>query len=349
MTLEILRPDDWHHHLRDGAVLGDVLCHAVAQFTRIVAMPNIKPPVRTVEEARNYHNRITASLPSDGSAVDFSVLMTLYLTDSTTAEEIKAAKESGLVVACKLYPAGATTNSEFGVTSMDKIKGALQAMSDCGLLLLVHGEVVDPHVDIFDKEKTYIETVLRPLLREFPSLKVVMEHITTADAVQFVREYVGDNLAATITAHHLLYNRSDIFRGGIRPHMYCLPILKKERHRLALLQAATSGSRRFFLGTDSAPHAVDAKESACGCAGIFTGHAAIELYAEAFEEAGRLERLEGFASVFGAEFYGLPPNTRRLQLRKEAWIVPETYPFGASAVRPLRAGEPVKWKHVNML
>ena len=271
--------------------------------------------------------------------------MTLYLTDITSSEDIIRAKQSNIVYGCKLYPAGATTNSEFGVSKMENIKDVLHTMSEVGLPLLIHGEVTDANVDVFDKEKEFIETILKPLIIEFPTLKIVMEHITTAEAVRFVAE-CGDNVAATITAHHLLYNRNDIFKGGISPHMYCLPILKREKHRQALLLAATSGNRKFFLGTDSAPHAINTKESYCGCAGIFTGHAPLELYAEAFDSAGALDKLEGFASIFGAEFYGLPVTTTKMRLIRESWLCPESYTFGSSEVKPLRAGQSLRWKKV---
>jgi len=344
-TVTLLLPDDFHHHLRDGEVLAEVTRHACGSFGRVLAMPNIKPPVRTVAEALAYKERILAAAGEQQQKEETSIelLMTLYLTDQTSAEEIALAKASGVVKAVKLYPAGATTNSEMGVTSMEAIKPALQALSDLGMPLLVHGEVTTPSIDIFDREAAFIETVLKPMLAEFPLLKIVMEHITTADAVAFVSS-CGDNVAATITCHHLLYNRSDIFKGGVCPHLYCLPILKRERHRLALLEAATSGNAKFFLGTDSAPHALEAKQSACGCAGVFTGHAALELYAEAFDSIGKLHMLEGFASKFGAAFYQLPENTRQVRLIKESWTVPESYPFGSSVVRPLRAGEAILWK-----
>lgn len=284
------------------------------------------------------------ALPENCST-DFKVLMTLYITDHTSSEEIIRAKESNIVYACKLYPAGATTNSEFGVTKIENIKDVLHTMSEVGLPLLVHGEVTDINVDVFDREKEFIESILKPLIIEFPTLKIVMEHITTAEAVQFVAE-CGENVAATITAHHLLYNRNDIFKGGISPHMYCLPILKREKHRQALLLAATSGNRKFFLGTDSAPHAIHTKESTCGCAGIFTGHAPLELYAEAFDSAGALDKLEGFASIFGAEFYGLPVTTKKMRLIRESWLCPESYTFGSSEVKPLRANQMIRWKKV---
>lgn len=338
-TLCIRTPDDYHHHLRDGDYLKDIVSHAQKSFKRIIAMPNIKPPVRTLEDAIAYHGRISTHIED---ASKFKVLMTLYLTDYTTSDDIVKAKLSNLVYACKLYPAGATTNSEFGVTHISKIKDVLQTMSDVGLPLLVHGEVTDPEIDVFDREALFITTVLQPLITEFPQLKIVMEHITTSEAVDFISS-CSINVVATITAHHLLYNRTDIFRGGINPHMYCLPILKRNNHRLALLKAATSGSSKFFLGTDSAPHAQEMKETVCGCAGIFTAHAALELYAEAFDSVGALDKLEGFCSIFGAEFYGLPVNTDTTTLMKRPWLVPTSYQFGPSLVRPLRAGEEILW------
>ena len=343
----ILLPDDFHHHLRDGDFLPSVLRHASKQFYRVIAMPNIKPPVQTLADAEAYRARIFAALP-EGSSLQ--VLMTLYLTDKTTSEDILTAKQSGIVHAVKLYPQGATTNSEFGITSISALYPVLQTMSDCGMPLLVHGEVTDQSVDIFDRERVFIEQILAPLVARFDQLLVVMEHITTKDAVDFVSS-ASPCVAATITAHHLLYNRSDIFKGGVCPHLYCLPILKRETHRQALLAAATSGSPKFFLGTDSAPHSIEAKQAACGCAGCFTAHAAIELYAEAFASVGCLERLNDFASKFGAAFYGLPQGEGegkggagarpRLLLKAEPWTVPEEYEFGALRLRPLRAGETV--------
>jgi dihydroorotase len=341
--LEIIVPDDFHHHFRDGDVLADVVGHAAKSFSRVLAMPNIKPPVRTLEEAQAYKQRILSHVSSGNS---LELLMTLYLTDNTTPEDIIRSKESGIVFAAKLYPAGATTNSEFGVTDINKIGPVLQAMSDVGMPMLVHGEVVDSNVDIFDREQVFVDTILRPLITAFPKLKVVMEHITTDYAANFVGVECADNphIAATITAHHLLYNSNAIFKGGVCPHMYCLPILKREKHRVALVQAATSGSGKFFIGTDSAPHAVEAKESACGCAGIFTGHAPLELYTEAFESVGALDKLEGFTSIHGAQFYDIPVNTKKIALVKESWVVPERYTFGSSVIRPLRAGEEIAWK-----
>jgi dihydroorotase len=346
-VVDVTFPDDFHHHLRDGDVLGDVVSHAANSFARVVVMPNIKPPVRNLEEAIAYKDRILSHVP-EGSSLQ--LLMTLYLTDSTTPEEIIRSKNSGIVFAAKLYPAGATTNSEFGVTDISKIALVLQTMSDVGMPLLVHGEVVDQSVDVFDREQVFVDTVLRPLIVEFPKLKVVMEHITTEYAAKFVgEEHSGNpNVVATITAHHLLYNRNDIFKGGICPHMYCLPILKREKHRLALLQAATSDSGKFFIGTDSAPHAVEAKQSACGCAGIFTGHAALEFYAEAFESVGALDKLDAFVGLYGPRFYGLPVTTKKVKLVKESWKVPESYTFGASVIRPLRGGQEVTWKRIGV-
>jgi dihydroorotase len=337
--LRITRPDDWHLHLRDGAALASVLPHTAAQFARAIVMPNLKPPVTTAADAVAYRQRIVAALPA---GLRFQPLMTLYLTDNTPPDEIARAKAAG-VVALKLYPAGATTNSAAGVTDIRKTYKTLEAMQRAGLLLLVHGEVTDPDVDIFDREAVFIDEVMQPLRHDFPSLKVVFEHITTADAAQYVAE-AGDHTAATITAHHLLYNRNALFMGGLRPHHYCLPVLKKERHRLALVKAATSGSAKFFLGTDSAPHAAQLKEqSVCG-AGCYTAPAALELYAEAFEAAGALNKLEGFASLHGPAFYGLPANEERVMLRRQPWQLPESLPFGDALIKPLRAGETLNWK-----
>jgi len=317
-----------------------VLPDTARQFARAIVMPNLRPPVTSTEQALAYRDRIIAALPS-GYA--FEPLMTLYLTDNTSVEEIRKAKQSGLIHAVKYYPAGATTNSDAGVTDLRKAYAALEEMQRCGMPLLVHGEVTDPAVDVFDRESVFIARMLIPLLRDLPELRVVFEHITTADAAQFVAE-AADNIAATITAHHLLYNRNAMLVGGIRPHYYCLPVLKRETHREALLIAATSGNKKFFLGTDSAPHAQHSKETACGCAGCYTAHAALELYAEVFEQAGALDKLEGFASFFGADFYGLPRNTRKISLRKEAWRVSATVEFGEHRLVPLRAGEMMKWK-----
>ncbi len=338
-TLTLRRPDDWHLHLRDGAALAAVLPFTAAQFGRAIVMPNLRPPVTTAAAALAYRQRILAALPA---GADFTPLMTLYLTDNTPADEVRRARDAG-VVAFKLYPAGATTNSDAGVTDLRRTHAVLEAMQREGLLLLVHGEVTDPEVDVFDREAVFIERVLQPLRRDFPALKIVLEHITTQEAAAFVAD-AGPHTAATITAHHLLYNRNALFLGGLRPHYYCLPVLKKERHRLALLQAAASGSDRFFLGTDSAPHAAALKEaSVCG-AGCFTAPAALELYAQAFEAMGALDKLEGFASLYGPAFYGLPPNEGRVTLRRQDWVLPETLPFGDALIKPLRAGETLHWK-----
>jgi dihydroorotase len=339
-TLTITRPDDWHLHLRDGATMRDVLPDTARQFARAIVMPNLRPPVTTTAMAVDYRARILAALP-DG--LHFEPLMTLYLTDNTSAEEVAAAKASGIVHGVKLYPAGATTNSDSGVTDLAKCRTALAAMEKHGMPLLVHAEVTDADVDVFDREKVFIERHMIPLTRDFPGLKVVFEHITTRDAAEFVATAPA-NVGATITAHHLLMNRNAMFSGGIRPHHYCLPILKREEHRQALVAAAISGSPKFFLGTDSAPHAKSAKETACGCAGMYTAHAAIELYAEAFEQAGALDRLEAFASFNGADFYGLPRNADRITLVRESWLVPESLPFGEDVLVPLRAGQAVAWK-----
>ncbi|MGZ3181277.1 MAG: dihydroorotase [Telluria sp.] len=339
-SITITRPDDWHLHLRDGAALASVLPHTAHQFKRAIVMPNLKPPVTTTAAAGAYRDRILAALPQ-GS--DFQPLMTLYLTDNTPAEEIRRAVDSDFVYAVKLYPAGATTNSDAGVTDLRKCYGALEAMQELGLPLLVHGEVTDHDIDLFDREAVFIERVLRPLRRDLPELPVVFEHITTKDAAQYVAEAEGP-IGATITAHHLLYNRNEIFKGGIRPHYYCLPVLKREEHRLALVAAATSGDERFFLGTDSAPHAVGAKESSCGCAGCYTALHAMELYTEAFARAGALDKLEGFASFFGPDFYGLPRNEGAMTLKRESWTLPQTVPFGDGALVPLNAGEEIGWR-----
>jgi dihydroorotase len=337
--LTITQPDDWHLHLRDGEHLKAVLVDTARRFGRAIVMPNLKPPVTATEEALAYRARILAALPT-GSA--FQPLMTLYLTDHTSVEEVERAKASGAIKAVKYYPAGATTNSDSGVTDIRRCFATLEAMSSVGLPLLVHGEVTDPEVDVFDREKVFVETVLVPLIQRFPRLKLVMEHITTADAVKFVQS-TSDNVAATITAHHLLLNRNSIFQGGIRPHHYCLPVLKREEHRLALLRAATSGDPKFFLGTDSAPHARHTKEAACGCAGVYTAHAAIELYAEAFDAVGALDRLERFASFNGADFYGLPRNRSQITLQRKAWHVPDELRYGGDALVPLRAGGDLAW------
>jgi dihydroorotase len=338
-SLTLTRPDDWHLHLRDGAAMAAVLPATARQFARAIVMPNLKPPVTTAAAAAAYRERIVAALPA-GS--DFTPLMTLYLTDRLPSEEIARAKAAG-VVAVKLYPAGATTHSDAGVTDICKTYPTLEAMQRQGLLLLVHGEVTDPAVDVFDREAVFIERVMQPLRRDFPELKVVFEHITTQEAAQYVA--AGDRfIAATITAHHLLYNRNAIFMGGLRPHYYCLPVLKREVHRQALVAAAASGSSKFFLGTDSAPHAAALKESSVCGAGCYTAPAALELYAEAFEAAGALDRLEAFASFHGADFYGLPRNRATVTLRREPWTLPENMPFGDTILKPLRAGETLNWK-----
>jgi dihydroorotase len=338
-TITLRRPDDWHLHLRDGAALAAVLPATARQFARAIVMPNQRPPVTTAVAAAEYRQRIMAALPP---GLAFEPLMTLYLTDNTPPEEIRRAREAG-VVALKLYPAGATTNSDAGVTDLRKTCATLEAMQREGLLLLVHGEVTDPDIDIFDREAVFIDRVMQPLRRDFPELKVVFEHITTAEAAQYVAAS-GPVTAATITAHHLLYNRNALFIGGLRPHYYCLPVLKKEQHRRALVAAATSGSGKFFLGTDSAPHAAALKEqSVCG-AGCYTAPAALELYAEAFEAAGALDKLEAFASLNGPAFYGLAPNESTVTLRREDWQLPETLPFGDALIKPLRAGETLRWR-----
>jgi dihydroorotase len=338
--LTLKRPDDWHLHLRDGAAMASVLADSARRFARAIVMPNLKPPVRTTYQALDYRERILAALPGESA---FEPLMTLYLTDDTPPEEIARAKLSGRVHGVKLYPAGATTHSDAGVTRISRCFHALEKMQELGLPLLVHGESTDPAIDVFDREKAFLDEVLGPTVERFPGLKIVLEHITTRDAVQYV-EVTGPNVAATVTAHHLLMNRNALFMGGIRPHHYCLPVLKREEHREALVEAATSGNPKFFLGTDSAPHPRHDKEAGCGCAGIYTGHAALELYAVAFEEAGALERLEGFASVFGAGFYGLPVNEDRVTLVREDWTVPRRLKFGDDELVPLRAGETIPWK-----
>lgn len=340
MNTTITRPDDWHLHLRDGATMRDVLPDTARQFARAIVMPNLRPPVTTTKMAVEYRERILAALPT---GVRFEPLMTLYLTDNTSSEDIVAAKASGIVHGVKLYPAGATTNSDSGVTDLAKCRVALAAMEQHGMPLLVHAEVTDADVDVFDREKVFIDRHMIPLTRDFPGLRVVFEHITTRDAAEFVASAPA-NIGATITAHHLLMNRNAMFTGGIRPHHYCLPVLKREEHRQALVAAAISGSPKFFLGTDSAPHAKSAKEAACGCAGMYTAHAAIELYAEAFEQADALDKLEAFASYNGADFYGLPRNTEKIALVRESWTVPESLPFGDDVLVPLRAGQNIAWK-----
>jgi dihydroorotase len=338
-TLSLTRPDDWHLHLRDGDALHTTVPHTAAQFARAIVMPNLRPPVTTAAQALAYKARIEAAVPE---GVAFEPLMTLYLTDNLPAGEIVRAKDAGLV-ALKLYPAGATTNSDAGVTDIRKTYKTLEAMQKAGLLLLVHGEVTSPEIDLFDREAVFIEQQLAPLRRDFPELKIVMEHITTKEAAQYVGE-ADRFLAATITVHHLLYNRNALFTGGIRPHYYCLPVLKRETHRQALMTAATSGSPKFFLGTDSAPHAAHLKEHASGCAGCYTAHAALEMYAEAFDTAGALDKLEGFASFFGADFYGLPRNTSQVTLKRESWTPPESFAFGQAELKPLRSGETLPWR-----
>ncbi len=341
-TLTLTRPDDWHLHVRDGDALRTVVPHTAAQFGRAIIMPNLRPPVTSTAQALSYKERIMAAVPA---GVAFEPLMTLYLTDSLPAEEIARAKDAG-VVAAKLYPAGATTNSDAGVTDLRKIYKTLEAMQRADMLLLVHGEVTSPDIDLFDREAVFIDQQLIPLRRDFPELKIVFEHITTLEAAQYVAE--ADRFtAATITAHHLLYNRNAIFTGGIRPHYYCLPVLKRETHRLALVQAATSGSAKFFLGTDSAPHPAQLKEHASGCAGCYTAHAAIEMYAEAFDNAGALDKLEGFASFHGPDFYSLPRNQGTITLARESWTPPESFAFGEAALKPLRSGEALPWRLIS--
>jgi len=339
--LTLTRPDDWHVHLRDDAALSTVVPHTAAQFARAIVMPNLKPPVTTAAEAMSYKARIKAAVPSN---MTFEPLMTLYLTDNTPPDEILRAKDAG-VVALKLYPAGATTNSAAGVTDIRKTYKTLETMQRAGLLLLVHGEVTSPDIDLFDREAVFIDQQLIPLRKDFPELKIVMEHITTKDAAQYVASE-QKHLGATITAQHLLYNRNAIFTGGVRPHYYCLPVLKRETHRLALVEAATSGNPRFFLGTDSAPHAAHLKEHAVGCAGCYTAHAAMELYAAAFDSVGKMDKLEGFASHFGAGFYGLPRNTDTITLKREAWTAPESFSFGDAQLKPLAGGEMLAWRMV---
>ena len=339
-SITLTRPDDWHLHLRDGPEMASVLADTARCFARAIVMPNLKPPVTTTQQALHYRERILGAL--DDSA-KFQPLMTLYLTDDTPPEEITRAKLSGQVHGAKLYPAGATTHSDAGVTRISRCFRALERMEELGLPLLIHGETTDPHIDVFDRERVFIEEVLGPTVERFRGLKIVLEHITTREAVQFV-EVTGPHVAATITPHHLLLNRNALFIGGVRPHHYCLPVLKREEDREALVEAAASGNPKFFLGTDSAPHSRPAKEAACGCAGIYNAHAAIELYATAFEEAGALDKLEDFASRFGAEFYGLPQNEDKITLKRKEWTVPATLPFGKERLVPLRAGETVPWK-----
>jgi len=342
-TLTLTQPDDWHLHLRDGGAMANVVQHSAACFRRAIIMPNLSPPVTDTEQALAYRQRIVDALPAGSS---FDPLMTLYLTDTTTADEVARAKASGRVFAVKLYPAGATTNSASGVTDIRRCDASLRALSELGLPLLVHGEVTDPDVDVFDRERVFIERHLKPLLERLPDLRVVLEHITTSYAVSFIRA-AGDRVAATITPQHIRYGRNALFQGGLRPHYYCLPVLKRESHREAVLEAAVSGETGFFLGTDSAPHPRDAKESGCGCAGIYSAHAALALYAEAFEQAGALHRLEGFASWYGADFYQLPRNSGQITLVKDAWRVPDDYAFGGQRLVPLEAGNTLDWRLVD--
>jgi dihydroorotase len=339
-SLSLVRPDDWHVHLRDGDSMASVVGATARQFARAIVMPNLKAPVATVGQARAYRERIVAALPR---GADFEPLMTLYLTDNTAPDEVAKAAASGIVKAVKYYPAGATTNSDSGVTDIRRCDAALEAMAAHGVPLLLHGEVTDADVDVFDREKVFIERILAPLVKRFPKLRIVLEHITTSEAAEFVAR-APENVAATITAHHLLLNRNAIFAGGLRPHHYCLPVLKREPHRLALVKAATSGNPKFFLGTDTAPHSRRAKEAQCCGAGMFSAHAALELYCEAFEAADALDKLEGFASLFGPAFYRLPANASRVSLERVEWEVPREYPFGAETVVPLRAGERLRWR-----
>jgi dihydroorotase len=339
-SISITRPDDWHAHFRDGAAMASVVGATAKQFARAIVMPNLKPPVINTKQAKAYLERILEALPKGAS---FEPLMTLYLTDDTPPAEIAKAKASGFVKAVKYYPAGATTHSASGVTDIRKVEAVLEAMQEAGMPLLVHGEVTDPEIDVFDRETVFLERTLAPLLKRFPKLRIVVEHITTHEAAAFV-ERAPENVAATITAHHLLMNRNSLFAGGINPHHYCLPVLKREPHRRALVKAATSGNPKFFLGTDSAPHSRAMKESCCGSAGMYTAHAALELYAEAFEAAGALDKLEAFASHFGADFYGLPRNKGKVKLEKVTWEVPAEYPLGGESVVPLRAGQTLAWR-----
>jgi dihydroorotase len=339
-TLTLIRPDDWHVHLRDGVVLADVVPHTAAQFARAIVMPNLKPPVVTTAMAAAYRERILAAVPQ---GVTFEPLMTLYLTDNTPPDEIRRATDSGIVKGVKLYPAGATTNSDAGVTDIQRCMRTLEMMQETGLPLLIHGEVTDHEVDVFDREAAFIDRILQPLRKSLPALRVVFEHITTKDAVDYVRD-ADDEIAATITAHHLMYNRNAIFQGGIRPHYYCLPVLKREVHRQALVDAATSGSPRFFLGTDSAPHPKGLKEHACGCAGCYTALHAMELYAEIFDAVNALDKLEGFASFFGPDFYRLPRNTAQVTLQKREWVIPDELTLGDTVLVPLDAGRALAWK-----
>ncbi|MEX0965462.1 MAG: dihydroorotase [Pseudohongiellaceae bacterium] len=344
LTLRLTQPDDWHLHLRDGEALATTAVHSARVFARAIVMPNLKPPVATVEEAIAYRQRIISALPTGSS---FDPLMTLYLTEKLSPAEVTRAHEATCIQAIKFYPAGATTNSESGVAELECVYPVLEKMAELGLPLLVHGEVTDSHIDIFDRERVFLETVLAPLIQRFPQLKLVLEHITTKDAVDFVNSQDA-NLAATITAHHLLLDRNDLLAGGVRPHFYCLPILKRRIHQRALVEAATGGSTKFFLGTDSAPHSRDSKETSCGCAGIYSAHAALELYAEVFEAENALDKLEGFASFYGADFYGLPRNHNKITLKKEAQNVPAEFTFGSSTVIPMRANETISWSVVEI-
>lgn len=344
-TITIIQPDDWHLHLRDGKQMQCVLPDSAIRFARAVIMPNLKPPIITTDQAIQYRSRIIESLPNTLRS-HFNPLMTLYLTDNTSPQEVVKAKKSGMVHAVKLYPAGATTNSDAGVTDLSRCFATLASMEQLGLPLLVHGEVTDPAVDIFDRESVFIDRVLTPLIRRFPVLRIVLEHITTSEAVEFIRS-TPNHIAATITAHHLLFNRNAIFTSGIRPHYYCLPILKREKHRQSLVAAAISGSPKFFLGTDSAPHSIANKESNCGCAGIYSAHAGIEFYVEAFDRAGALDKLEAFASFHGADFYQLPRNEHQITLIKQDWIIPAQIRFGDEQLIPLMAGEKLSWKLSN--
>lgn len=339
-SLTIIKPDDWHLHVRDGDALKDIIPHTAKRFARAIIMPNLKPPVTTTEQAQAYRQRIVDAVPND---IHFQPLMTLYLTDNMPADEINRAKDSDIVFAVKYYPAGATTNSDAGVTDLKKTYAVLERMQQLEMPLLIHGEVTDPNIDVFDREAVFIDTILKPLLKDFPNLKVVLEHITTEQAVDFVMS-APNNIAATITPHHLLYNRNQMFQGGIKPHYYCLPILKREKHRQALIKAATSGNSKFFLGTDSAPHPQSKKETACGCAGMYSAHAAIEMYAEVFDENNALDKLEGFASLYGPEFYRLPVNTDKINLLKQAQTIPASYQFANETLIPLKAGETIQWK-----
>ncbi len=338
--ITITRPDDWHLHVRTGAMLKTVIPHTARQFSRAIIMPNLTPPVSTVERAEQYHQEIIQAIPEN---LNFQPLMTLYLTDSTTVTEIKKAAESPIIFACKLYPAGATTNSDSGVSNISHIAAVLESMQEHDIPLLIHGEITDPECDIFDREKVFVETILAKITADFPALRIVLEHVTTVEAVQFVQD-ASEKIAATITPQHLMFNRNAILAGGIRPHHYCLPIIKREKHRLAIIAAATSGHSKFFLGTDSAPHLQSRKENSCGCAGCYSAHAAIELYAEVFDDVDKLDNLEAFASFNGADFYGLPRNTEKITLRRNNWIAPEYYLVDNDRLIPLQAGKSISWQ-----